>query len=217
MKKIIGAFIFISLLTSCNKKFSDFGKYQGYWHTITINSNHTFYSECRSVYWNNIDTCRGTWIEKGGYLMLNSYRQPNNAKYFFVREDHFDTIKSGTKVIEVKTGTFVWEPALKDSTMTWFNKDIEINNKNYVIPFNGKLILKAKEINTIKYNWRFTDYPVYHVKNKNANYIFIELFPPESKDQIYLRDSYYSNEKFKIKENALEYKKSILKKEESNP
>lgn len=213
MKKKYLLLVLVSgLFISCNKHFNEFGIYQGYWHTILIDSNHTFRSEVVNPYYNKKDTCSGTWIEKNGCLILNSYRQPNNEKDFNINEEFFDSISFKYKVIQVQTGSFFWQESVKDSIMTWFNNKIIINNKVYTIPWNGKLILQIKEVKTIEYSWRFTHYPAYHVKNNKSNYFFINLNEPDGSEDLFPKDSYYYNAKFKIRKSSLKYEKYILEK-----
>jgi hypothetical protein len=175
-----------------------------------------FWSSARNAYWVDSDTCCGTWKEKNGYLILNSYRQPNNEKIFNVKEEFCDSISSKYKVIQVQTGPFFWQESVKDSVMDWFNDKIVVNNKEYTIPWNGKLILQIKEVNTIEYHWRFTDYPIYHVKNRQSNYFFIHLEIPDGSGDNFITNSYYSNAKFKIGKSFLKYDNDSLNKVSTN-
>lgn len=217
MKKRDLLLILVSaLLISCNRHFNEFGIYQGCRFTILLDSNHMFWSSARNAYWVDSDTCSGTWKEKNGYLILNSYRQPNNGKDFNVKEEFCDSISSKYKVIQVQTGPFIWEESVKDSMMMWFNDKIVVNNKEYTIPWNGKLILQIKEVNTIEYHWRFTDYPIYHVKNRQSNYFFIHLEIPDGSGDNFITNSYYSNAKFKIGKSFLKYDNDSLNKVSTN-
>jgi hypothetical protein len=210
--------IFVSVIfISCNRHFNEYGIYQGYWHNIQIDSNHTFRSEVGSPYYIENDTCSGTWIKKNGCLVLNSYRQPNNEKDFNINEEFCDSISLKYKVIQVQTGPFFWQESVKDSVMTWFNNKIIINNKIYTIPWNGKLILQIKEVKTIEYSWRFTHYPVYQVKNNKSNYFLINLNVPDGHEDLFPSDSYYYNAKFKIRKSSLIFNNYILKKVSSKP
>ncbi len=217
MKKRCLLLILVSfVLISCNRHFNEFGLYQGCRYTILLDSNHVFWSSAPNPYWGPRDTCSGTWTEKNGYLILNSYRQLNNEKDFNVNEEFCDSISSKYKVIQVQTGPFFWQEGIKDSVMIWFNKMIVVNNVKYTIPYNGKLILQIKEVNTIEYSWRFSDFPIYHVKNIKSNYFYIHLDMPDSRDDSFQTDSYYYNAKFEIGKNSLKYKNDSLNKVSTN-
>lgn len=206
--------LLLSTFVSCKSTFKNYGEYIGCCYLyVTFFSDNTFISKIEGDKLNfGYDTSSGTWFQKGKYLYLNSYRKPQNEKYFLVKEAKSDTIESGITYLKVSTGPFFWQPAINDSVMVFFNEKIHINNDLYIIPYNGQLRIKNKKILSIEYSTWATDYTKYFVRNKQSNYFYIEAVIPENYDDCFPSDSYFDNAKIKINGKELKHGNKVLRK-----
>lgn len=226
MKKELSIVFFVCILcTAFNHRSKYAGTYKGNWTELNLYKNGT-YSFLRVVNMSSKDCYHtGTWRFYKGHIVLNSFDQPTYREGLTVIEKYsvnqFDSISFKYFFISDDNGVI--------DTANFVNAAIvkfEINNsgESYmfpVIPDKASIKIKRQSIKSIIFRLLGdADYPLYFVKNKNAN--VFEIYENETLQDttvpLVSRYNYFTNRELEIHGDTLvldQYEK-LVKKDNSN-
>lgn len=166
--------------------------------TITLKKDNTFdakiynYTLGKGEYF----VFSGNWKLEGKQVVLNSYRVPNNSNLVQVKEFTDNKIHSDSITIRVSTD---WGVYLENGDSVGLIPVHLLKKDKWIVAANnGIIVLSKKELENLRFNTIFSDYPAIKIDTEKHNHFEITLITPKEED-IFQPYSYFDEEKFILK------------------
>jgi|GEM_PF-7110748 len=214
MTKLFLLAILVATFTSCNLSHRFAGTYElknsiqsG---SLILNRDHTYNFDLSSFEQHEKQN-KGTWNYKNRCIYLNSYNQPKDYGIIKVQElidSHIDPDSIYLQLYSINEKSDKGGDTLEISNALYDLLSVEVNNYGDCYFYNRKL----KRISIYKKNIEFFiftqypyDYPLYRIKNKNANLfkIYINKKYWNVNNVEYEYYDYFSNKKLQVSKDTL--------------